>query len=133
MKPISQETIMGCAVACCASLSGLSYKKMQDYFDNGKLKEQTTGFYNKDIVSALNRVGIKAKGYSIKGWGNKKIMIGTIVFIKRSKKYPKGHFLLKTKRGWMNPWMNYPNINPARAGFQKELPGKVDWVIEVIR
>lgn len=132
MKPITQEAPMGCAIACSASLAGLTYRQMRRYFDNGELKERTSGFFNKDIVSALDKAGIKAKGYSIKKWGNRKIGNGTIVFIKRSKKYPEGHFLLKTKTGWMNPWINYPNINPAKAGFQKTLPKKIDWVIETM-
>ncbi len=131
MKPITQEAPMGCAIACCASLADLTYKQMRRCFDKGETKEQTSGFYNKDIVSALDEVGINAKGYSIKRWGSRKIKVGTIVFVKRSKKYPEGHFLLKTQKGWMNPWINYPNINPAKAGFQKTLPEKIDWVIEM--
>jgi hypothetical protein len=133
MKPITQEAPMGCAIACCASLAGLTYEKMLSYFDNGEIKDHTSGFYNKDIVKALSRVGINAKGCSIKKWGDRKIDDGTIVFIKRSKVYPEGHFLLKTKKGWMNPWINHPNINPAKAGFQTELPGKIDWVIEIVK
>ena len=132
MKPITQEAPMGCAVACCASLTDLTYMQMLRYFDNGEVKDRTTGFYNKDIVNALDKVGIKAMGHSIKRWGNKKIKNGTIVFIQRSKEYPDGHFLLKTRKGWMNPWINYPNINPARSGFQKKPPSEIDWVIETI-
>jgi len=132
MKLITQEAPMGCAIACSASLADLSYKQIKRYFDNGDTKEQTSGFYNRDIVSALGKIGIQAKAFSIKRWGNKKIKIGTIVFIEHSKKYPAGHYLLKTKSGWMNPWVNYPNINPAKAGFQKELPGKIGWVIETV-
>ena|SRR3989338_6297977 len=130
MKPITQEAPMGCGIACCASLAGLSYKQMRKYFDNGDIKDKTSGFYNKDIVDALEKVGIRAKGYSVKKWGNKKVKVGTIVFVRRSKKYPEGHFLLKTKNGWMNPWINYSSINSAKAGFQKTLPDKIDWVIE---
>lgn len=57
---------------------------------------------------------------------------GTIVFIAKSKKYPEGHYLLKTSKGWMNPWVNFPEITPARAGFQKRLPGKVVWVMHEV-
>lgn len=130
MRPITQEASMGCAIACCASLLGLSYKQMRNYFDNGKIKEQTKGFYNRDIIDALGKLGISARAFSIKRWGNKKIKHGNIVFIGRSKNCPTGHYLLKTRDGWMNPWINYPNLNPAKAGFQKKLPGKAVWVIE---
>lgn len=133
MKPIPQEAPMGCAIACAASLTNQSYKKMRRYFDNGELKERTSGFYNRDIISALNKVKISAKAFSIKRWGKRKVKVGTIVFIERSKKYPAGHYLLKTKKGWMNPWINYPHINPAKAGFRKTLPSKASWVIETLR
>jgi len=131
MKLVTQEAPMGCAIACCASLAHVTYKQMRELFDDGNIKDRTTGFYNKDIVSALRKVNITAKGYSVKKWGEKKIRNGTIVFIKRSAKYPAGHFLLKTGRGWMNPWINYPEITPARSGFQTKLPGKIDWIIEI--
>ena len=131
MRLITQEAPMGCAIACTASLANLSYKQMRTYFDNGIIKEQTHGFYNRDIINALSNIKISAKAYGMKKWGNKNIELGTIVFIERSKKYTAGHYLLKTKNGWMNPWINYPHINPAKAGFQKTLPGKARWVIEI--
>ena len=131
VKPITQESPMGCAIACTASLAGLSYKRARQYFDNGKLKDSTCGFYNRDIISALDKIGIKARAYSAERLDNKKIKTGTIVFIERSQKYPAGHYLLKTKNGWLNPWINYPNITPAKAGFQKTLPSKIRWIIVV--
>lgn len=130
MKIVTQESPMGCGVACCASLASLSYKQMRKHFEKGEIKDCTTGFYNKDIISALSKVGFLAKGYSAKRRGNKRINPGTIIFIKRSKDYPEGHFLLKIQRGWMNPWINYPHIKPAKGGFQSKLPGKIEWVIE---
>ena len=58
---------------------------------------------------------------------------GSIVFIAPSKKYPRGHYLARTKKGWMNPWVNFPRIMPAKAGFNRKLPGKAQWVIFRIR
>jgi len=55
--------------------------------------------------------------------------IGSIVFIKRSKKWPSGHYLLKTSKGWMNSWINYPKTNPTKSGFNKKLPGEAQWII----
>ena len=50
---------------------------------------------------------------------------GTIVFIEKSKKYPAGHFLVKTAQSsWMNPWINFPLIKHPVSGFEKKLPGK---------
>lgn len=129
MKLITQEAPMGCAIACSASLAGLSYKQMREYFDNGKTKESISGFYNRDIINALNKLKIRTQAFSIKNWRNRIMKPGIVVFISRSKAYPLGHYLLKTKNGWMNSWINYPHINPAKAGFQKKLPGKMRWII----
>ena len=60
----------------------------------------------------------------------KHIKPGTIVFVRRGKVYPYGHFLLKTSKGWMNPWKRGENIKEAKAGWQKRLPDKKDWIIE---
>lgn len=121
---------MGCAIACSAALANLSYEKMRTYFENAKTKERTSGFYNRDIIKALNKIQITAKAFSIKKWGSRRLKSGSIVFIGRSKFYPFGHYILKTKIGWMNSWVNYPT-NPIKAGFQKKVPGKVKWVIQV--
>ena len=129
MKLVTQEGPMGCGVACVASLLGLSYKEARKLFDDGSVKDRTTGFYNKDFVKALAKVNIRAKGCSIKKWGNKRIKPGTIVFSRRSKLYPVGHFLLKTEGGWMNPWKTGATIKEAKAGWEKRFPGKKDWVI----
>mgnify|MGYP001560080035 CR=1 FL=1 len=132
MKSITQERPMGCGIACAASLAGFSYKQMRRHFENGEMKDYTSGFYNRDIINALAKIKIKAKAHSIKKWGRKTIKIGTIVFTERSKNYPAGHYLLKTKNGWMNPWINFPNINSAKTGFQKTLSDKIMWVIEIV-
>ena len=127
-KPITQEQTMGCCIACVASLLGLSYKKALELFR--KEYASTRGYYLKDLILALNKKGLKYT-YSKFNGNNKKYlgMLGSIVFVKRSKKYPAGHYLLKTSKGWMNPWINYPNINPAKSGFNKEIPGEIQWIL----
>lgn len=129
MKLISQEAPMGCAIACAASLANSSYQQRRSYFDNAK-RESTTGFYNRDIIKALSKLKITVRASSIKMFGKRNIKIGAIVFIKPSKKYSAGHYLLKTKNGWMNPWINFPSINLAKAGYEGRLPGSVRWVIQ---
>jgi len=55
---------------------------------------------------------------------------GVIVFIKRSVRYPAGHYLARMNGQWMDPWINFPNdqniknIKNATSGFRKKLPGK---------
>jgi hypothetical protein len=129
MKAIAQEAPMGCGVACAASLAGLSYKEMRKLFKDGEIKDKTTGFYNKDFVKAFSKLNIQAEGCTAKKWGAKRIKSGTIVFVSRSKKFPEGHFLLKTEKGWMNPWINLNAEGRPVAGFQKRLPGKGEWII----
>ena len=127
-KPITQKHPMGCGVACVASLLGLSYSKTFKFFD--KNKASTNGYYIKDIVLALNEKGLKYTGSKVNNKTRKYVnKNGSIIFIKRSKKYPAGHYLLKTSRGWMNPWINYPEIAPAKSGFNKKIPGDAQWVL----
>ena len=130
-KLIPQEEYNGCSVACVASLLGISYKKTIKLF--GKNYNSKRGSYCDQIIVTLKKAGLNYK-YSKVNEKTKKYVnrVGSIVFIKRSKKYPVGHYLLKTKKGWMNSWFNFrkfPAIEPVKAKFQKKLPGKAEWVI----
>ncbi len=116
---------MGCAVACVASLLSISYQDALSLFSH-PARASTKGFYCRDIIAALAR---KRVSYTYKKYVGNTIKDGTIVFFHRSNSYPLGHYLLKTRRGWMNPWINYPTITSAKAGFQKRLPGKAQWII----
>ncbi|MBI2043117.1 hypothetical protein HYT25_01880 [Candidatus Pacearchaeota archaeon] len=126
-KPITQEEPMGCGVACVASLLGISYKKTLKLFGrNYNLKK---GAYCDDIVKTLKKAGLNYNYSKVNGKTKKYInKIGSIIFISPTKKYRIGHYLLKTENGWMNPWVNLPK-NPIKAGLQKKLPGKPQWII----
>ncbi len=50
-------------------------------------------------------------------------------FVRDGKDDSWGHYLLRTSKGWMNPWINWPSINPARAGYEKEFIGEIEWII----
>ncbi len=129
MKPVVQEHAMGCAIACVASLLGINYSSALKLFRDRE-RVMLKGTYCRDVCSALFKAG---KKYSYAKVNSKTAAClknpGTIVFIKRSKKYPIGHYLLKTNKGWMNPWINLPMVNPAKAGYSRRLPGKSQWVI----
>jgi len=127
-KLIAQEHPMGCAIASTASLLESSYKKTLRLFD--KSYTSTRGYYLKDIIWALKKRGFNYKYSKVTNKTKRYLEIpGSIVFIRRSKKYPAGHYLLKIKNGWMNHWINYPEINPTKAGVNKKLPGKAQWVL----
>ncbi len=129
MKPVTQEHPSGCAVACVASLLGVSYNSALKLFDNPKYAK-TRGYYCREICRALGKKKIK---YDFKRFKEKHKHFlnkeGTIVYTERNSEYPLGHYLLRTKKGWMNPWINFPSIVPAKSGFSKKLPGKPKWIV----
>ncbi len=127
-KPITQEHTAGCAIACVASILNINYKKALNFFNKDNVSIR--GYYCSEIVKALNKNGLNYKSSKVNSKTKRFLSKqGTIVFVKRSKKYPIGHYLLKTNNGWMNPWINFPEINPAKSGFNKKLPGKAQWII----
>ncbi len=87
-KPITQQDLMGCSIACVAFILGVSYEKTKNYF-KGLGSPMKTGYWCKDVVKALSRAGLN---YDYK-YTKRKMDFkgGTIVFIKRSRKYPVGH------------------------------------------
>ena len=132
-KPIVQEHLLGCAIACTAFILGSNYKSTIKFFKNGKKRARNLGFYCKEIVEVLNNSKGNFEYRYIKDKMKRKIyQDNTIVFIKRSKQYPVGHYLCRFKGFWMDPWINSPknkNIKEAIAGFRKRLPGKVIYAI----
>ncbi|MBI2621632.1 MAG: hypothetical protein HYW63_03255 [Candidatus Levybacteria bacterium] len=128
MKAVRQEHFSGCAVACVAFVLRTNYKSALKSFDKGSERARIRGFYSREIIVALERNGLK---YALKYVGRKKnddYPKGTIVFTKRDSKRPFGHYLCKTEKGWMDPWINFPRLS-AKAGFRKHLPGKAVYAI----
>ncbi|OGM96818.1 MAG: hypothetical protein A2816_00360 [Candidatus Yanofskybacteria bacterium RIFCSPHIGHO2_01_FULL_39_44] len=130
MRPVKQKDMSGCAVACVAFVLGVSYSKALKLFKNGQKYSKFRGFYCREVVQAL----IKGKvEYAYKHVSNKtKRLVNldkSIVFIKRSSKYPQGHYLCRTRNKWMDSWINFPDISSVKAGFRTKLPGKPTYVI----
>ena len=127
-KSVTQEESMGCAVACVAFALGIFYKNSKRLFDKPE-NALTKGYYCRDIIRALSKKNLNYSFSKVSNQ-NSKLLNGdeAIVFIRRSKKYPAGHYLIKTNNGWMNPWINLPNI-ASKSGFQKKLPGEPQWII----
>jgi hypothetical protein len=48
---------------------------------------------------------------------------GEIDFLSRTRVHYKegGHYRLKTKRGWMDPWVNY-KAKPRKGGLRSRIP-----------
>ena len=129
MRSITQKEPMGCGIACVALALNISYKSAKKLFDNPEYS-LSRGYYCKELVRVLNK---RKKNYSFSKINEKnKSLLNeerVIVFIEKGKKYPSGHYLIKTKEGWMKPWINFPIITPAKSGFQKNLPAKAKWII----
>ncbi len=128
--PVTQKQGCGCAVACVAYILNTSYDAALQLFTKPK-RAIDQGFLCGDIAGALKKSGLDYS-YEKAVPQNKHLLDKplVIVFIARSKKYPIGHFLVRTEsRFWMNPWLNFPCIAPAEAGFEKRLPGKAEWII----
>lgn len=124
MRLIKQEDDFGCGVACVASLLEIDYQKALSLFWNGTNRALNEGFYCREIVKALNSSRLNYEFKYIKLPTKRKIYKPcTIVFVRRSKKYPAGHYLLRTENGWMDSWINFPE-KPIKAGFLKRLPEK---------
>lgn len=129
MKAIKQEHTYGCGVACVAFILCTNYTLIISSFDNGEYKAEKLGFYCGELTSFLNSMGLKYKWKYVKSRLRKKIYKeGSIVFIKKSRKYPTGHYLTRCNRGWMDSWINHPSVF-IKSGFRKRLPGKPAYAI----
>ncbi|MEK7160371.1 MAG: cysteine peptidase family C39 domain-containing protein [Patescibacteria group bacterium] len=129
MKPTRQEDAFGCAVACVAFVLNIKYKYATELFKNGKKKARSSGFYCKEIVEVFKNTGFKYQYKYIKPKIRNKIyQQNAIVFIKKSKKYHYGHYLVRFENKWMDSWINFPD-KKIKAGFRKRLPGKAIYAI----
>jgi len=128
--PVIQKDSMSCAVACTAFILNISYQSSLKLFRNGKWKVKNKGFLCKEIVNILGNRGFKYEYKYISNKIKRKIYKpNTIVFLKRSGKYPSGHYLSRADNNlWMDPWINFPDEN-KKAGFRKKLPEKPIYAI----
>jgi len=128
MESITQKDPLGCGVACVAKVLSMSYADAKKLFPN-----RTTGYLCKDLVRVFQKKGMPSSYNYI---GNKQIQYeeNDIVFIKRSARYPAGHYLARVGNQWMDSWINFShsaNIKDARSGYRKKLPGKAIYLIRV--
>jgi hypothetical protein len=131
MRLIPQKHLLGCGATCLAFLLNISYDKVVNYFGEKKLNNE--GIYLKEMVEFLKKYEYKADYKYLKPKLKRTIYkSGTIVFIKRDKNYPYGHYLIKDNKKWFDPWVNFledKDIKNAKAGFRKRLPGKPIYAI----
>lgn len=134
MEYVRQEDDFGCGVACVANRLNVSYQEALELFDD-PMAAKNVGYACKFIVHALRKAGINARLRHVSGKKPKPdYMIGDIVFLVRSKRYPFQHYLMKCSEGWIDPWVNMnrdKDIANARVGVRKRLPGRPYYRITV--
>lgn len=124
---------MGCGVACVGSRCGLSYAHALALFAE-PCNAWTRGYYCREIVAAFAKANLRY-AFAIFDPDKHRVLLerpGTVVFHPRGAKYPEGHFFLRTSKGWMNPWSNFPRIDKSggiKAKIQAELGLDPDYVI----
>jgi ABC-type bacteriocin/lantibiotic exporter with double-glycine peptidase domain len=132
---ISQKHNLGCGAACLAFLLNISYDKVVNYFGEKKLNNE--GLYLKEMIKFLKKYGYEGDYKYLKPKLKRKIYkSGTIVFIKRDKNYPYGHYFVRDNKKWFDSWINFleeKNIKNAKAGFRKRLPGKPIYALFIKR
>lgn len=130
-ESITQEFNYGCGIACFAFALGMTYQPAAKHLV--ELQANSERFWIKDFTAALNKSGKYYVSKYMKPPMMRKIYKeGTIVLIRRSKQYPTGHYLIRHKGQWMDPWINLPtdkDILHAKSGFRKRLPGRPMYVL----
>ena len=133
-----QKDLNGCGIACLLNLLDKPYDQIKEDFEN-KFYTIEKGVKIFDIVNYLktHNLTYKSKFFN----QNKKYkfnnedadkfskILGSITLIVKSKKYPVGHYLLRVKNGWVDPWYNLPSIDGVHAGIRKELPENAWYVL----
>lgn len=126
MRSVTQKHSFGCGVACVAFILKKSYEDVADIL--GEDKANNKGFVGKELVRTLSDFECPYFFKYLKPKLKRKIyQNGVIVFIKRSDKYPSGHYLVYFNSQWMDSWLNFTkdrDIKKAKSGFRKRLPGK---------
>jgi len=128
---ITQEDGMGCGAACVAFAANKTYKQAVNVL--GEHKARSVGFQLKELVIALSHYGLNYHFKHVKPKMKQSIyQNGVIVFIKRSARYPYGHYLIRHNGLWADPWINLAldkNLANAKSGYRQRLPGEAQWAV----
>lgn len=127
-KPVKQEHLSGCAVACVAYLLNITYKQALSLFEDGEEKAKLRGFYCPEVVEVLRENSIDCKNHYVKKRVLESFEKNSIIYLKKSPQYPAGHYLIYDGKSWMDPWINFPDL-PIKAGFRNKLPGLPHYMI----
>lgn len=129
---VAQSQEWGCGVACVASFLGTSYGEARDLLckhKGGKTVNATPkGLELHHIALALQERGYRV----IADWREpSRFREGTIVCISGDKPYDGHHYILNTRKGWMDPWYNI-GTKPRKADFRQSYPDGTEFFVALI-
>ena len=130
-QSITQLTDYGCGIACFAFACGVNYRQAEEFL--GSDQAQSNRFIVKDFIAQLNRFGLPYKARHIHSGARVVYGEGMIVLIRRSRRYPVGHYLIRHKGKWMDPRINLTSqrdVRLAKSGYRSRLPGQPMYVLE---
>ena len=90
------------------------------------------GYYCAEVVEALAMSGRRYDFFLYDPVLHSPILKveGTIVFVGPCESYPAGHYLVRARQGWMNPWINFPWMLRVAEGFESELVAEPSYVLQ---
>ncbi len=127
---VTQEAQNGCGVACFAFACGISYEEAAKFL--GPEQAASEGFLVKHLVAELGRFGKNYQAKHVKVGTTPIYQEGAIVLIRRSRRYPNAHYVVRHEGYWMDPWINFRRnwcLSRAKSGYRKRLPGQPWYVI----
>ena len=131
-KSITQEVPNGCGIACFGFVCNISYKEAEEFL--GPEQAKSNRFIIKHFRNELNRFGLHYASRHIRPNQSIDPKEGTIVLLRRSTKFPVGHYLAFHNGKWMDPRINLQDdrmFNNPSSGFRDKLPGEVMYALEL--
>ena len=130
-ESITQEDDFGCGAAYVAFVAQKPYSAITALL--GQENAKTKGYYCRELVDVLAGFGLAYTYHYLKlHKADLAYLEGSIVFLKRSKKYPSGHYIVRYRGKWMDSWINFvsnKNIVRARSGYRQRIPGIPQYVL----
>jgi hypothetical protein len=133
-----QKDLNGCGIACIANLLNEDYSLIKKDFEQ-KFYTIENGIKIADMVRYLKTYNLNYKSkffnqnkydkFTKKEADEFAKIENSITLICKSEKYPIGHYLLRQKDVWIDPWYDYPSIDNVKAGIRESLPDNPWYVL----
>ncbi|MCX7564492.1 hypothetical protein OS176_13270 [Xanthomonadaceae bacterium XH05] len=129
---VEQKEEWGCGVACVASFLGTTYDDARELLRKQKggktVQAAPKGLELHHIALALQERGYRV----VADWREpSQFREGTIVCISGDKPYDGHHYIIKTRKGWMDPWHNI-GTKPRKADFRKSYPKGTEFLVALV-